>query len=70
MEHPGAARVPRGWAPWLVEMSVRFGSLGEAFRVAAHHGHTGRWVLGENVRQYLALSDGRRSDRSPDRISR
>ena len=47
-----------GWAPWLVEMSVRFGSLGEAFRVAARQGHTGRWVLGENVRQYLALSDG------------
>jgi hypothetical protein len=47
-----------GWVPWLVEMSVRFGSLGEAFRVAAHHGHSGRWVLGENVRQYLALSDG------------
>jgi len=47
-----------GWAPWLVEMSMRFGSLGEAFQVAARQGHTGRWVLGENVRQYLALSDG------------
>ena len=47
-----------GWAPWLVEMSVRFGSLGEAFRVAARQGHTGHWALGENVRQYLALSDG------------
>ena len=47
-----------GWAPWLIEMSVRFGSLGEAFRVASRQGHTGRWVLGENVRQYVALSDG------------
>ncbi|MDQ4109418.1 MAG: hypothetical protein M3138_11560, partial [Actinomycetota bacterium] len=47
-----------GWAPWLVEMTARFGSPGEAFAAAARLGHTGRWSLFENARQYLALSDG------------
>lgn len=47
-----------GWAPWLVEMTGRFGSPGEAFAAAARLGHTGRWSLVENVQQYLALSDG------------
>jgi hypothetical protein len=47
-----------GWAPWLVEMTGRFGSPGEAFAAAARLGHTGRWSLFENARQYLALSDG------------
>lgn len=47
-----------GWAPWLIEMTARFGSPGEAFSAAARLGHTGRWSLVENVRQYLALSDG------------
>jgi hypothetical protein len=47
-----------GWAPWLVEMTARFGSPGEAFAAAARLGHTGRWSLFENTRQYLALSDG------------
>jgi hypothetical protein len=47
-----------GWAPWLVEMTARFGSPGEAFAAAARLGHTGRWSLLENARQYLALSDG------------
>ncbi|HEX5937067.1 MAG TPA: hypothetical protein VFZ75_05165 [Actinomycetota bacterium] len=47
-----------GWAPWLVEMTARFGSLGDAFAAAARLGHTGRWSLVENVEQYLALSDG------------
>ncbi|MGH2679806.1 MAG: hypothetical protein ACRDG8_04895 [Actinomycetota bacterium] len=47
-----------GLAPWLVEMTVRFGSPGEALSAAARLGHTGRWSLVENVRQYLALSDG------------
>jgi hypothetical protein len=47
-----------GWAPWLIEMTARFGSPGEAFSAAARLGHTGRWSLFENVRQYLALSDG------------
>jgi hypothetical protein len=47
-----------GWTPWLVEMTGRFGSPGEAFAAAARLGHTGRWSLVENARQYLALSDG------------
>jgi hypothetical protein len=47
-----------GWAPWLVEMVGRFGSPAAAFSAAARLGHTGRWVVFENVRQYLALSDG------------
>jgi len=47
-----------GWAPWLVEMTGRFGSPAAAFQAAARLGHTGRWALFENVRQYLALSDG------------
>lgn len=47
-----------GWAPWLVEMTARFGSPWEAFAAAARLGHTGRWSLLENARQYLALSDG------------
>jgi hypothetical protein len=47
-----------GWAPWLVEMTSRFGSVTAAFDAAARLGHTGRWSLSENARQYLALSDG------------
>jgi hypothetical protein len=47
-----------GWAPWLVEMTARFGSPGEAFAAASRVGHTGHWTLFENVRQYVALSDG------------
>lgn len=47
-----------GWAPWLVEMTVRFGSLRHAFAVAARYGHTRGWSPVENGRQYLALSDG------------
>jgi hypothetical protein len=47
-----------GWAPWLVEMTGRFGSPVDAFAAAARLGHTGRWSLFENARQYLALSDG------------
>ena len=47
-----------GWAPWLVEMTARAGSPGKAFAAAARLGHTGRLSLFENVRQYLALSDG------------
>ena len=47
-----------GWAPWLVEMTARFGSTGEAFAAAARTGHAGRLSFFENARQYLALSDG------------
>jgi hypothetical protein len=47
-----------GWAPWLVEMSGRFGGPLAALEAAARVGHAGRWSVAENVRQYLALSDG------------
>ena len=47
-----------GLAPWLVEMVGRFGTPAAAFAAAARLGHTGRWAVFENVRQYLALSDG------------
>jgi hypothetical protein len=52
------AGLAAGWAPWLVEMIGRFGSPLSAFQEAADLGHTGRWSLVENVRQYLALTDG------------
>lgn len=47
-----------GWAPWVVEMSSRLGSPLEAFAAAARQGHAGRWSFVENIRQYVALSDG------------
>jgi hypothetical protein len=47
-----------GWAPWLVEMTARFGSPGAAFAAAARMSPAGRWSLLANARQYLALSDG------------
>lgn len=47
-----------GWAPWLVEMSGRFGGPFPALVAAARVGHTGRWSVAENAEQYLALSDG------------
>ena len=47
-----------GWAPWLVEMTARFGSPWEALAAAARTGHAGRLSFIENARQYLALSDG------------
>jgi len=47
-----------GSAPWLIELTARFGSPGEAFAAAARTGHAGRWSPVENARQYLALSDG------------
>jgi len=47
-----------GWAPWLVEMTARFGSPWAAFAAAARTGHAGRLSFFENARQYLALSDG------------
>ncbi|MGH2642291.1 MAG: hypothetical protein ACRDGO_11395 [Actinomycetota bacterium] len=47
-----------GLAPWLVEMTTRFGSPGAAISAAARFGPAGSWSLFENVRQYLALGDG------------
>ena len=47
-----------GLAPWLVEMSIRFGSPGAAISAAARFGPAGSWSFFENVRQYLALGDG------------
>lgn len=50
--------VGAGLAPWLVEMTTRFGSPGAALSAASRLGPAGRWSFFENVRQYLALSDG------------
>ena len=47
-----------GLAPWLLEMTIRFGSPGAAISAAARLGPAGGWSLFENARQYLALSDG------------
>lgn len=47
-----------GWLPWVVEMTARFGSPGQAFAAAARLGHTAQWSPVENARQYVALSDG------------
>jgi hypothetical protein len=47
-----------GLAPWLVEMSTRFGSPRAAISAAARLGPAGGWSFFENVGQYLALSDG------------
>jgi hypothetical protein len=54
-----------GWAPWIVEMSSRFGGVREAFAAAADVGHTGRWSA-QNAVQYLALSDGPTAGPVPD----
>jgi hypothetical protein len=47
-----------GWAPWLVEMTARFGSPGEAFAAAARLSPAGGGSPLGNLRRYLALSDG------------
>lgn len=47
-----------GLAPWLAEMTTRFGSPGAGISAAARLGPAGSWSFFENVRQYLALGDG------------
>lgn len=47
-----------GWAPWLVEMSVRFGGPARAMREAAALGHLTTLGIGERMLQNLALTNG------------
>ena len=47
-----------GWAPWLVEMSVRYGGPVAALREAGTVGHVVPGGLWEKARQYLALTNG------------
>ncbi|MGH9286247.1 MAG: hypothetical protein ACRD0M_11340, partial [Acidimicrobiales bacterium] len=49
--------VAAGWAPWLVEMSMRYGDPLAALREAGNVGHVAPG-LGEKARQYLALTNG------------
>jgi len=46
-----------GWAPWVVEMSVRFGGPLEALREAAT-GHVASAPIGRHVLRHLAYTDG------------
>ncbi len=47
-----------GWAPWLIEMSVRFGGPVHALRDAGTLGHVTPGGLGDRLAQNLALTDG------------
>lgn len=47
-----------GWAPWLVEMSVRYGGPLAALREAGSLGHVAPGGVVEKALQYLALTDG------------
>ena len=59
-----------GWAPWLVEMTARFGSPRAAFAAAARLGHTGRWSAVRERRASTSRSaTDRRSAPSPTRRS-
>src|SRR5206468_9043534 len=53
-----AAGLVAGVLPWLVEMTVRFGSPATALREAASTGHVGGSSPGGTLVQYLYLSDG------------
>lgn len=47
-----------GWAPWLVEMSVRFGGPKAALREAVTVGHVSPGGMRDKALQYLALTNG------------
>lgn len=47
-----------GWAPWLVEMSMRYGGPVAALREAGTVGHVSPGGVGEKALQYLALTNG------------
>jgi hypothetical protein len=53
-----AAGCALGWAPWLVEMSMRFGGPAAALRSAGSIGHLSIGGLGDRFLQHLALTDG------------
>jgi hypothetical protein len=47
-----------GWAPWLIEMSIRFGGPVRALRDAGSLGHVTARGLGRRIAQNLALTNG------------
>jgi hypothetical protein len=53
-----AGGVALGWAPWLIEMTVRFGNPVSALRHAGSAGHVGTAYLGLRFSQNLALTNG------------
>ena len=53
-----AAAVVLGWAPWLVEMSVRFGGPVAALRAASSVGHLSIAGVRERLVQNLSLTNG------------
>jgi hypothetical protein len=55
---PLSAGLAIGWAPWLIEMSVRFGGPVRAIREAAALGHLTTLGIGDRVLQNLALTNG------------
>jgi len=55
---PLGAGLVLGWAPWLVEMSVRFGGPVRALREAGSLGHLTAAGIGDRLLQNLALTDG------------
>jgi hypothetical protein len=55
---PLSAGLAIGWAPWLIEMSVRFGGPVRAMREAAALGHLTTIGIGDRMLQNLALTNG------------
>ncbi len=55
---PLSAGLAIGWAPWLIEMSVRLGGPVRAMREAAALGHLTTLGIGARVLQNLALTNG------------
>jgi hypothetical protein len=55
---PLAGALAVGWIPWLIEMSIRFGSPIKAIRAAGAVGHITGLGIGTRVLQQLALTDG------------
>lgn len=53
-----AAGCGLGWAPWLAEMSIRFGGPAAALRSAGSIGHLSVGGLGDRFLQHLALTNG------------
>ncbi|HEV8563980.1 MAG TPA: hypothetical protein VGR41_03640 [Actinomycetota bacterium] len=53
-----AAGVLAGLAPWIIEMSARFGGPVEALRAAGRVGHVGVEGVGLRLQRYLSLADG------------
>ncbi len=55
---PAGHRSHRGWLPWVIEMSARFGGLGGAFRAAGQGQHFEIVPVADNVLRHLLYTDG------------